>query len=432
MTRKHAARFRFQRTAPADAPPAAGGGGDKIPMTAEDILAALQQILDQADLTDGGQLSEDQVQRYEQLEARLATVTKAGEVRKRHAAYKTEVTRPFVHAADTTTKKDETLTRAFNAYLRTGKENADLVELRAQSESTGSEGGFLVPEGFRNQLIDRMKAFGGIANNAETLTTESGNPLPWPTVDDTSHLGEIVDEGGTFSAGADLVMGVESLGAYSYMAGGGSSTPLRVSLELTQDSAFDVEALVTRKLGERIARIQAVHIISGTGVKQPLGITKGLTGVQASHTGVTYDNLIDFIHSVDPAYRETGCRWGFNDTSLATLEKLKDSNGDPIWRPGAAVSTTIGEPPSSGTLLGYPVTIDQGFPNINLADATVNWGVFGNISEGYVIRRVQDVAILVNPYNRMANRQVEYTAWARMDATQQNTFAYSALSAAAS
>jgi HK97 family phage major capsid protein len=414
-------------TAPAPAP-----AEGKTPMTAEDILSALQQILDQADLTDGGNLSEDQVMRYEALEAQLATVSKTSELRKRHAAYRTETTPRFMPPS-TSSKVDKTLERAFNHYVRTGRENADLMELRAQSEGTGGGGGFLVPEGFRNQIIERMKAFGGIANEAETITTDSGQALPWPTIDDTANLGEIVDEGGTFSAGADLVFGTASLGAYSYMAGGGSATPLRVSLELTQDSTFDIEGLVSRRLAERIARIQAAHLVSGTGVKQPLGIKTGLTGVQTTliATKVTYDDLVNFIHSVDPAYRESGCRWAFNDKSLALLEKIKDTNGDPIWRPLGSVSVNIGEPLGSGSLMGYPVTIDQGFPDFNASSTSVNWGAFGNLSEGYVIRRVRDVAVLVNPYARMSNRQVEYSCWARMDATQQNTNAYSALTGAA-
>ncbi len=79
------------------------------------------------------------------------------------------------------------------------------------------------------------------------------------------------------------------------------------------------------------------------------------------------------------------------------------------------------------TLLGYPVTIDQAFPTMTAASNTINWGVFGNLSEGYVIRRVKDVELLVNPYTRVANGQVEFTAWARMDGVQQNTNAYVAL-----
>lgn len=391
-------------------------------MTIEELLAALQAIIDEA----GGpeaQLSEEQIERYEKLEVQLAARRKSDELLKRHQAYGTTVT--AVIPGSTSTKKDDTLERAFVSYLRTGKENADLVELRAQSEGTGTEGGYLVPDGFRDKLIDRQKAFGGIANVVENLSTGDGRALPWPTIDDTANTGEVVDEGGTFTSGADMVFGTASIGAYSYMAGGGSSLPLRVSLELVQDAAFDVEGLVSRKLGERIARIQAPHLISGTGIKQPLGIVTGLTPIAATGTdAIVYDDLITWIHSVDPAYRD-GARWAFNDQSLAVLEKIKDSNGDPIWRPADANMATNSQGGSSGTLLGYPVTIDQGFADFDITSGTASpWGVFGNLSEGYVRRTVKDVQILVNPYSRMSNRQIEYTAWARMDATQQNTNAY--------
>jgi HK97 family phage major capsid protein len=392
-------------------------------VTIEEILAALQAIMDEAAASPDQNLTDDQVARYEELEGKLKTRQKTEELQKRNAAYNTSVTAPLVNVG--TQKKDDTLERAFNHYLRTGKENADIVELRAQSEGTPSEGGYLVPEGFRDKLVDRMKAFGGVGEVVENITTATGNDLPWPTVDDTANVGEIVQEGNTFSSGADLVFGVENLGAYSYAAGGGSSEPVRISKELLQDAAFDVEALVSKKLGERIARIQAPHIVKGTGSSQPLGLIYGKTGVQlAASTGVTYKDLLHYIHSVDPAYRESGARWAFNDTSLETIKGITDSHGDPIWRPSTAdMATETG----GGTLLGYPVTIDQAFDNISLASGTVNWGAFGNLSEGYVRRAVKDVEILVNPYSRMKYRQIEFSAWARMDATVQNPFAYSAL-----
>lgn len=393
-------------------------------MTVEEILAALQAIIDGA-VGDGGEprdLTEEEAARYEQLEKQLATARRSAEIRARQSAYTMPVNAGLIQTAP---KPDNSLERAFNHYLRTGKENDDLVQLRAQSEGTGSEGGYLVPDTFRDKLVERMKAFGGLANVVDSYTTGDGRNVSWPTVDDTSNVGEIVAEGGTFSSGADLVFGVANLGSYSYAAGGGSSTPLRVSLELVQDAAFDVEGLVTRKLGERIARIQAVHWVRGTGVGEPLGITTGLTGVEiaADGSGVTYDDLVNFIHAVDPAYRD-GARWAFNDTMLGTLQKLKDSHGDPIWRGWGA---DMGQGLQEATLLGFPVTIDQAFPTMTAADNTINWGVFGQLTEGYVIRRVKDVQILVNPYSRMANRQIEYSAWARADATQQNTNAYVAL-----
>jgi HK97 family phage major capsid protein len=405
-------------TAPAPAP--ADTPADSPAQTLEDVYQALEAILAGAQ---GRDLTDDEVARYEALEAKMAVQKRNEELLKRHAAYRNAAPGQIVHVA--TAKKDDGLDRAFNAFMRTGQVNADIAQLRAQGEGTGSTGGYMVPEGFRNKLVERMKAFGGVANEAENITTDSGQDLPWPTIDDTSNTGEIVAEGGTFSSGADLVFGSANLGAYKYMAGGGSSLPLRVSVELLQDAAFDVEGLISRKLGERLARIQATHIASGTGVSQPLGVLTGLTPVgNAANTGLTYNDMLGYLHSVDPAYRASGCRWVFNDTTLKLIQQIKDSNNRPIFRSlDADLSTDAG----GGNLLGYPVTIDQSFPDLVANSGTTIWGVFGNVGEGYVVRRVRDMQLIVNPWTRASNGQVEYTAWARMDATQQNTFAYSGL-----
>jgi HK97 family phage major capsid protein len=402
-------------------------GTDTELSTVDDVMAAMDAVIASAD-GESRNLTDAEVAKYEQLEGQLKALQSHDTIVKRHAAYKTVVTAPLVNVA--AAKADDTLERAFNDYLRTGKENADLVELRSQGEGTGTEGGYLVPDGFRQKLVDRMKAFGGIGNVVEQFETSDGRDVPWPTLDDTGNEGEIVEEGGTFTTGADLTFGTASLGAYSYMAGGGGATPLRVSRELVQDAAFDVEGLVSNKLGQRIARIQARHLVRGSGVKQPLGIVTGRVGIEllSDANGITYDDLINFIHSVDPAYRETGnCRWAFNDNTLAVIEKIKDSHGDPIWRPSDANMGTGAQGGSSGTLLNYPVTIDQAFSDLVANDNAVNWGVFGDLQEGYVKRAVKEIEILVNPYSRMNYRQIEYTAWARMDATQQNTAAYVAL-----
>jgi len=322
---------------------------------------------------------------------------------------------------------DDVTSAAFVNYLRTGRESSDLASLRnEQGEGTGSTGGYLVPDGFRTKLVDRLKAYGGVAKLAEEVTTTTGNNLPWPTIDDTANVGEIVAEHGTFSSGADFVFGEASLGAYRYAAGGSSSTPIRISVELLQDSAINVEQLVARKLAERIGRVQATHLVSGNRVAQPQGIAYGLTGIElAANSAVTLDDLIGFVHSVDPAYRDApGCGWIFNDSSLEAIRKLKDADSNPLWRPSL---NDPGVMSVSGSLLGFPVYVDQAFPDISLTSNTVNWGVFGNIRAGYVIRRVRDVVIAVNPYSRMANGQVEYSAWARMDAVQQDTNAYVAL-----
>jgi HK97 family phage major capsid protein len=387
--------------------------------TIEEITTAMTALIDGAA---GRSLTADEVSNYEGMEAELVSVRQTAEIQRRNAAYNT-VTIP-AGLPRGGNRQEDTYDKAFNNYLRTGKPNADLIS-NAQSEGVPSEGGYLVSQGFRTKLVERVKAFGGIGGIAERYSTGNGNPVEWPTLDDTANVGEIVEEGGTFSAGADVVFGSNSLTSYSYAAGGGSSTPLRLSLELLQDAAFDVEALVARLLGTRIARIQATHLATGTGVKQPLGLVTGRTPVQtAANTGITYDDLVTWVHSVDPAYR-SGARWVWNDATMAVIQKIKDSHGDPVAISNAGnLQTALNET----TVLGYPVTIDQAMPDLDVDDSTDLFGAFGDIRQGYVIRDVRSVQVLVNPYSRMANRQIEFTAWARMDATQQDTNAYIVLS----
>jgi HK97 family phage major capsid protein len=96
---------------------------------------------------------------------------------------------------------------------------------------------------------------------------------------------------------------------------------------------------------------------------------------------------VTWIHSLDPAYRGNA-RWVFNDTTLAMIEKLTDSAGNPIYR-GRDANLALGM--NEATLLGYPVTIDQAMPTyvINSHAAADIAIAFGDIGQGYVVRDVR-------------------------------------------
>jgi HK97 family phage major capsid protein len=390
-------------------------------MTVEEILAALQAIMDEAAASPDQNLTDQQVARYEELEGQLKTRQKTEELQKRNAAYNTNVTRPLVNVG--TEKKDDTLERAFNHYLRTGQQNADIVELRAQSVGTDSAGGYAVPDVLRDKIVERLKAFGGLAGAVEEITTTGGEVMRWPTLDDTANSGVIAAEGtAPASGGADLVFGEKTLGAFKYVAPGAGQLPLRVSVELLQDAAFDIEGLVSRKLGERIGRKQAVDWVSGAGTTLPFGITTGTSGTAFTSAGITYAELVAAVHEIDPEYR-ANAKWSFNDATLAKIESLVDTTGRPLlntYTDGIAVG------PQNQSLLGYPVVIDQAFATYT-DGGTNKWGVFGDLNQAYVIRRVKDLTLIVNPYSRANEGQVEYTLWARADGTVQDPNAYRVL-----
>lgn len=385
-------------------------------MTIEELLAALQAIVDEAN---GRELTSEEVQRYEELEVQLAAKRKDAEVRSRQAAYQTPVS-AVVHTA--TPKADDTVERAFEDYLRTGVANQDITELRAQSVGTDSAGGYMVPPGFRQKLVEVQKAYGGLAPEVDTFTTDNGSTMEYPTVDDTANSGQITAENAAVSGGADLTFGTVNLGAFKYTSSGASNAPLKVSVELLQDAAFDVQGLISRKLGERIARKQAVDWVTGAGTTLPFGIARsGLTAdvTLAAGNAITYQKLLDIESALDPAY-EQNAQWAMSKQTWQNIRAIVGSDGRPLVQESAQAG--VGTRPQR-TLLGYPVVIDQAFP----ANTTLSakFAVLGDLREAYVIRRVSNVVVMVNPYSSAASGQVEFTAWERADGNVQNRKAYS-------
>lgn len=300
-------------------------------MTVEEILAALQEIIDNAKTEEGEErpLTEEEAARYEELEGQLIQIRRAKEIRSRHAAYQAPV-RNDLHVHTAAPREDDTLTRAFTHYMRTGRANDDLTEYRAQSVGTDGAGGFLVPDVMRDKMVERMLSFGGLATAVETITTSGGETMRWPVIDDTANKGVIAAENtAPASGGADLVFTEKTLGAFKYVAPGAGELPLRVSVELLQDSAFDVEALVRNKLGERIGRKQADHWVTGNGTTEPFGIDTGTAATAFTSAGITYAELVTAVHEIDPAYR-VNAKWSFNDATLAKIEAIVDTTGRPI------------------------------------------------------------------------------------------------------
>lgn len=300
--------------------------------------------------------------------------------------------------------------QAFRNYIRSTHGHIDpedrqvlqtgMVEARALSVGTPAAGGYTVPEDFRNTMEEAMLAFGGMrASGATIMRTESGADLPMPTSNDTSNEGEIIAENAQHNE-QDVAFGQVILQSFMY-----SSKIVRVSFQLMQDGAFDLESFLGRKLAERIARITNRHFTVGTGTGQPLGVVNaaaaGVTG--AATTAIAYDELIDLEHSVDPAYR-MNARWMFHDTTLKAIKKLKDSQDRPLWLPGIALK----EP---DTILSKPYTINQHMP-VMAADAKSV--LFGDFSK-YMIRDSRDVNLIVFREKYADYLQVGFLSFSRHD-----------------
>jgi HK97 family phage major capsid protein len=256
---------------------------------------------------------------------------------------------------------------------------AGVAEFRAQSTSAGA-GGYTVPTELAAVVDKTLKMWGPMYDEAicTVLNTSGGGALDFPKVDDTAvavvqhtEAAAMTDDGGS-----DATFTKMTLNAYAY-----DTEWVQVSMELLQDSAIDVEAFIGELLGERLARRVNTELTTGDGTGDPNGIvTASAAGkTSASATAFIADEIIDLLHSVDPAYRASPkARFMFNDTTLSQIRKLKDGNGQYIWSMGDIRSG------SPDRLLGQPYSVNQAMASAATGTKPI---VFGDFSK-YFVRKV--------------------------------------------
>lgn len=254
------------------------------------------------------------------------------------------------------------------------------AEFRAQSAGTTTAGGFTVPTELLTEIEKAMKAHGPMYDSdvARVITTSGGGSLKLPTVDDTAKSGGAHTENTalTDDGGEDVVFAQKSLDAYAF-----DTEFVRWSWELEADSIFNMEALLGELLGERLGRIANKQLTIGSGTSAPNGIVpaSSLGVTAAAGTAITFDELIDLEHSIDPAYRKApGVGYMLNDQTFKAIRKLKDLEGRYIWQQGDVKG---GAP---GSLNGRPYHINQDMADIAVSAKAVLFGDF----KKYWVRKV--------------------------------------------
>ena len=328
---------------------------------------------------------------------------------------------PYSEQARALFPTDERYTRAFWQYVRRGfggmaGDERDVlmqhydtsgVETRAMGTTSAAAGGALIPQEFYAKLFEAMKAIGGVQQSRATIVqTGSGAPMPIPLVDDTANAGALLAENTQITA-QDFTFAQKTLNAYVY-----TSKLVLVSFQMLQDSFFPLDAWLARSLGTRVARATNAHFTTGTGTAQPEGVVTGAQSGVVAATGntttITYDNLVNMIHALDPAYRDNA-EWMFNDSTLKIIRQIKDSQNRPLWQQDMA----LGPRP---TILGYPYVINQ---DMAAMAANAKSILFGDFSY-YLIRQVQDLRVLRLDERYADFLQVGFFAFARTDGLTAN------------
>lgn len=163
----------------------------------------------------------------------------------------------------------------------------------------------------------------------------------------------------------------------------------KTTQEILGFSSIDVLGWLTEEISESFTETEEVDLTSGDGDKKAKGLlayTRSTANDKARTFGelqklevtsadkITADTLIDLFYTLYSKYRKNAV-WVMSSSIAATLQKLKNKNGDFIWRDGLTVD-------APSTLLGRPVYYLETMPTGGAGKAVL---AFGDFKRGYYI-----------------------------------------------
>lgn len=353
---------------------------------------------------DMGVLSAEDDATYTKMERDLDAMTNEIKRMERRDAIEAELNKPVNTPITETPEKGaglkpEKIGRASDAY----KEDFDR-HLRGRallhnvlSEGVDADGGYLVPEDFERDIVSALDEENVIRSLAKVITTQHERKIPIATGHSTAQW---TAENAAYTE-SNPSFGQKQIDAFKL------TDLCRVSVELLQDSAFDIEDYLMKEFARAFGIAEEEAFCVGTGTNQPTGIFTakgGTVGVTAaSATAITVDEVISLVYALKSPYRRNA-KFLMHDATVSLLRKLKDNNGVYLWQP----SVQAGEP---DRLLGYEIYTSPYVPTAAAGALTVAFGDFKNYwigdRAGRTVQRLNELYA--------TNGQIGYVATERVD-----------------
>ena len=207
---------------------------------------------------------------------------------------------------------------AVNHYIRTGETRTAKFSL-----TTGSGSGVLLPVTVGTpivlkRLLNPVRA-ALLARGRVPIVTDGMENLVIPVFDDSANTADVIAQDSTSQNNKDPAVSGITLGAGLYDSG-----TIWSSNTLLQSTGFDLLGYLEPMLDERIDRTQLTAWFTSL-----IAATVGVT--TASTTGITYNELLNWQHSI-PLARRTNGVFFVSDGLLRALRGLVDTTGRPLYQ----------------------------------------------------------------------------------------------------
>lgn len=250
--------------------------------------------------------------------------------------------------------------KAFTTFVRSG----DASEVKSLGYATPSTGGVLAPESVSTSILEKVAEFSPVRALAQTISM-SGPLLQLPRLVDEVTVGEVAET----AARPESEPSFDQIDLKAFEM----AVIVPVTRILLEDAQIDLAAYLGSHIARRFGQKEAGWFVNGNGTSQAEGVLTS-ADIAEHEAGVTADDLIDLYYKIKTAYSVNGS-WLMNRKTMATVRKLKDTDGSYLWQP----SITAGQPP---LLLGRPVYEGVDMPDADEGETPI---VFGDFATGYAI-----------------------------------------------
>jgi HK97 family phage major capsid protein len=286
---------------------------------------------------------------------------------------------------------------AWSAYLRKGDDSGIArLDLKSVNVGTEAQGGYVAPPELDRLIEQRLTASSPmrqIASVRQTSATVFRKPVSLGAA--SAWAAETGARTETTAPTLDLL---EFPAAELYAMPAATQT-------LLDDAYADIDEWLADEVEASFSVQESAAFVSGDGDGQPRGFLDYEMIADGSHAwdkiGFTLsggagafaasnpaDKLIDLVYSLKSQFR-ANARFVMNRRTVSAVRKLKDGDGNYLWRPGGA-----GE---AASLLGYPVTEIEDMPDIAANAFSI---AFGDFRRGYLIVDRQGARVLRDPYSQ--------------------------------
>ncbi|EIL4074343.1 phage major capsid protein [Salmonella enterica] len=256
-------------------------------------------------------------------------------------------------------------------YITTG-------ETRTLSTATGADGGYTVIPELDKEIMRRVTDDSVMRRICTVKTTSSGTYKKLVSVGGAgaNHGEEGKDRTETATPQLEEVA-IPLYPIYAYP---------KTTQEILDFSEVDILGWLSEEVADTFTETEDTDLVSGDGVKKakgflayPLAITNDKTrafGTLQKHvvTEISSDAVIDLLYKLKSKYRKNAV-WTMNSNTAAALQKLKNGNGDYIWRDRLAAD-------APDMLLGRPVEYLETLPDAEAGKACL---AVGDFKRGYYI-----------------------------------------------